>query len=73
MSIRFLDITGRSSARRRARRVVAVTLVIPACGPDMGPPPDENVKNNPAMKPPAAATKAGGAAVKVKSIKDRAQ
>jgi hypothetical protein len=53
--------------------LAAAVLAAQGCGPDMGPPPDQNAKNNPVA--PAGAlqvrAKGAGAPLKVKSIKDR--
>jgi hypothetical protein len=53
--------------------VAAAGLMFQGCGPDMGPPPDQTAKNNPAVpeKEPKVKAPGGGGLLKVKSIKDR--
>jgi len=54
--------------------LLAVGLLISqGCGPDMGPPPDENAKNNPPVpdKEPQVRGKGVPGTLKVKNIKDR--
>ena len=55
----------------RAMLLAAACVVSQGCGPDMGPPPDQNAKNNPPTPPKQPTVKAGrgGASLKVKSIK----
>jgi len=65
---------GRPSRNTVASALLTVAFVaVQGCGPDMGPPPDQNIKNNPVApaSTPEVRGKGAGAPLKVKSIKDR--
>jgi hypothetical protein len=68
-----LDLTRLRSTSTKVAVMVAATLLFQGCGTDIGPPPDQNAKNNPPApeKLPTVKAPGGRGTLKVMDIKRR--